>query len=109
MGIYLGIDISKSSSMALNSGGRILARSERAHGVSRPESGWGEHHAEGVWWSDPVVIACDLIDQVGTKGIEVMGISGIGSCVLLADEAGTPLRSAARLSSGPTTYIVRHL
>ncbi|MFI6047022.1 FGGY-family carbohydrate kinase [Nocardia sp. NPDC051321] len=93
---FLGVDIGTASSKGVltDESGTILARSERAHGVSTPHPGWVEHDAELVWWADFVAIIRDLIDAAGGATLDGLAVSGIGPCLLPADATGRPLRPA---------------
>ncbi|MEU0540492.1 FGGY-family carbohydrate kinase [Nocardia sp. NPDC005978] len=92
--MLLGIDIGTSASKGVlaDHRGRVLRRAERAHRVSMPRPGWFEHDAETVWWADFRAIAREL----GAAGqpIEALAVSGIGPCLLPADDGGQPLRPA---------------
>jgi xylulokinase len=46
-----------------------------------------------VWWDELVRICRDLL-SVGTVEVMAVGLSGMGPCVLVADEADEPLRPA---------------
>ncbi len=90
----MGIDIGTSSSKGVltDADGRILATAVRTHSVDRPHPGWVEMHAE-QWWQEFVELAREL---VATTDIDVaaVGVSGMGPCVLVTDESGSPLRPA---------------
>ncbi|GAA0384804.1 sugar kinase [Acrocarpospora corrugata] len=89
---FLGVDIGTSSSkgVLVDSAGRVLASAVREHEVSRPRPGHVEMDGE-AWWTEFRELAAEL-----TAGAEVtaVGVSGMGPCVLLTDEAGRPLRPA---------------
>jgi xylulokinase len=91
--VVLGVDIGTSSSkgvlVALD--GRILHTATREHAVSRPAAGHVEMDGE-IWWREFESIAAEL--TAGGESVVAVGVSGMGPCVLLADEAGTPLRPA---------------
>jgi xylulokinase len=93
--LYLGIDIGSSSSkgVLVDQTGRICARAQLHHQVSRPRPGWAEHDAELVWWSDFVALARELTAQA-TRPLTAVGVSGIGPCFLPIDGASRPLRPA---------------
>jgi len=90
--VVLGVDIGTSSSkgvlVALD--GRVVASAVREHDVSRPAPGQVEMDA-ALWWEEFVSLSQEL-----TPGHEVVavGVSGMGPCVLMTDEAGVPLRPA---------------
>ncbi|HEY4225699.1 MAG TPA: FGGY family carbohydrate kinase [Pseudolysinimonas sp.] len=89
----LGVDIGTSSSkgvlVALD--GRILRTSTREHAVSRPGPGMVEMDGD-LWWREFVELAEELTS--GDETVVAVGVSGMGPCVLLTDEAGVPLRPA---------------
>ncbi|MET8652159.1 FGGY-family carbohydrate kinase [Nocardia aurea] len=94
--IFLGIDIGTSASKGALVGedGVIVAKAERAHGVSRPKPGWVEHDAETVWWADFRDITRELLAGREDAALHGLAVSGIGPCLLPADAEGNPLRPA---------------
>lgn len=90
----LGVDIGTSSSkgVLLTLDGLLLATAVREHAVERPLPGHVEMDAD-VWWSELVAIARELLDTIDVHVVAV-GVSGMGPCVLLTDDDGTPLRPA---------------
>ncbi|MDQ0727969.1 FGGY-family carbohydrate kinase [Microbacterium sp. W4I20] len=91
----LGVDIGTSSSkgVLVDDDGVIVATVTRAHEVSRPRSGWVEMDAR-VWWDEFVWITRDLIAAAPDAEIAGVGVSGMGPCILLADEHDEPVRPA---------------
>ncbi|WP_435748058.1 FGGY-family carbohydrate kinase [Microbacterium sp. PMB16] len=91
----LGVDIGTSSSkgVLVDDGGVILATAIRAHEVSRPRSGWVEMDGR-VWWDEFVAITHELIAAAPEAEIVGVGVSGMGPCILLADEHDEPVRPA---------------
>lgn len=93
----LGVDIGTSSSkgVLVDAAGVIVATATRAHDVSRPRSGWVEMDAR-IWWDEFVAIALDLQADPAAQGVEIIavGVSGMGPCVVLADERDEPVRPA---------------
>ncbi len=93
MEAVLGVDIGTSSSkgvlVALD--GRVLATATREHAVARPAPGFVEMPPE-TWWAE----FCSLARELTAAGERVLGVgvSGMGPCVAMTDEAGTPLRQA---------------
>ncbi|MEO3928443.1 FGGY-family carbohydrate kinase [Micromonosporaceae bacterium B7E4] len=91
---FLGVDIGTSSSkgVLVDETGRVLASAAREHEVSRPRPGHVEMDGE-LWWTEFRELAQEL---TGVSGVEVaaVGVSGMGPCVLVTDETGTPLRPA---------------
>ena len=90
----LGVDIGTSSSkgVLVDFDGRILATAVRAHPVDRPHPGQVEMAAE-LWWDEFVQLSRELLGAVEVDVVAV-GVSGMGPCVLLTDEAGVALRPA---------------
>ncbi|GDY29668.1 FGGY-family carbohydrate kinase [Gandjariella thermophila] len=95
-GLLLGVDIGTSSSkgVLVEPDGTIVARAQRPHEVSTPHPGWVEHDAETVWWQDFLAITRELVAAANGRPLAGLGLSGIGPCLLPADEAGKPLRPA---------------
>ncbi|WP_327001632.1 FGGY-family carbohydrate kinase [Dactylosporangium sp. NBC_01737] len=93
MKAFLGVDIGTSSSkgVLVDAAGRVLATAVREHEVSRPFPGHVEMDGE-VWWAEFTSIAAEL--TAGGATVAAVGVSGMGPCVLLADDAGVPLRPA---------------
>jgi xylulokinase len=90
----LGVDIGTSSSkgvlVALD--GRLLAQASREHAVDRPGPGQVEMDAT-VWWREFGELARELSASADAM-VRAVGVSGMGPCTLLTDEAGHPLRPA---------------
>ncbi|MFJ9586087.1 FGGY-family carbohydrate kinase [Streptomyces acidicola] len=89
----LGVDIGTSSSKGVLVGddGTVLATAVRPHAVSRPRPGHVEMDAR-VWWDEFVSLARELSESGAP--VRAVGVSGMGPCVALTDEAGVPLRPA---------------
>lgn len=91
----VGVDIGTSSSKGVLVGtdGAVIATATREHRVERPAPGQVEMDA-GIWWDEFAEICRELLAAPSARGAEVLavGVSGMGPCVLLTDEAGTPLR-----------------
>lgn len=92
--VVLGVDIGTSSSkgVLVSMDGRLRAQAVREHRVSRPAAGQVEMDA-GVWWSEFVELTRELLAG-GDRDVAAVGVSGMGPCTVLADEAGDPLRPA---------------
>src|SRR5215210_1288209 len=90
----IGVDIGTSSSkgVLVDLDGRVLASEVVEHGVQRPGPGMLEMDGT-VWWEELVAIARTLLADRSVDVVAV-GVSGMGPCVLLTDEAGEPLRPA---------------
>ncbi|RKT55303.1 FGGY-family carbohydrate kinase [Saccharothrix australiensis] len=95
-GLLLGIDIGTASAkgVLVTPGGVVLARASRAHRTSTPRPGWVEHDAETVWWADFSALSRELVAAAAGRPLAGLAVSGIGPCLLPADEAGRPLRPA---------------
>jgi xylulokinase len=99
----LGVDIGTSSSkgVLVDEDGTVLATAVRPHTVSRPRPGHVEMDAR-VWWDEFTSIARELLESLKSPtksprdgaSVTAVGVSGMGPCVALADEADTPLRPA---------------
>ncbi|MFF3816902.1 FGGY-family carbohydrate kinase [Streptomyces bluensis] len=89
----LGVDIGTSSSkgVLVDHDGTVLATAVRPHAVSRPRPGHVEMDAR-VWWDEFASLARELSPSRGP--VRAVGVSGMGPCVALTDEAGVPLRPA---------------
>lgn len=95
MGFTLGVDVGTSSTkgVLVASDGTIVATATRVHDVQRPHTGWVEMDG-GIWWDEFVSIAHELIAAAPDARIDAVGVSGMGPCVLLADEDDRPVRPA---------------
>ncbi|QMU96604.1 sugar kinase [Microbacterium esteraromaticum] len=91
----LGVDIGTSSSkgVLVTEDGTILATAVRAHEVDRPRSGWVEMDGR-IWWDEFIAIAQELIAAAPDARVHAVGVSGMGPCILLADEHDEPVRPA---------------
>ena len=90
IGVDIGTSASKGVLIALD--GQVLHSSVVEHAVDRPAAGLVEMDAK-VWWDELVRICRDLL-SVGTVEVMAVGLSGMGPCVLVVDEADEPLRPA---------------
>lgn len=93
----LGVDIGTSSTKGVlvdASSGEVIASTSRAHEVNRPRPGWVEMDAD-TWWDEFGQISTQLL-QHDTEQLAIIGVgvSGMGPCVLLADEHDQPTRPA---------------
>lgn len=91
----LGVDIGTSSSKGVLAGadGAILASATRAHQVDRPQVGRVEMDPR-IWWNEFVEITRELLAAVEDAEVTAVGVSGMGPCVVLADEQDEPVRPA---------------
>lgn len=95
MSLLIGIDIGTASSkgVLVRSDGTVVATAVRPHAVDMPRAGWFEHDAVTTWWADFCALAGELAARAdGPLG--GLAVSGIGPCLLPADEDGQPLRPA---------------
>ncbi len=90
----IGVDIGTSSSkgVLVDLNGRLLHTSVVEHSVDRPGPGMVEMDAR-IWWYEFAAICRDLLSGRSVEVVAV-GVSGMGPCVLLTDEADEPLRPA---------------
>ena len=104
----LGVDIGTSSSKGVLAGedGAILASATRAHEVDRPQVGWVEMDAR-IWWDEFVEITRELLAAVDDAEVVAVGVSGMGPCVVLADEHDEPVRPA--ILYGVDTRAIRQI
>ncbi|PCE15445.1 sugar kinase [Microbacterium sp. SZ1] len=91
----LGVDIGTSSSkgVLVDAEGAIVATATRSHEVSRPRAGWVEMDGD-VWWDEFVAITRELLSATQDAEIVGVGASGMGPCILLADDDDRPVRPA---------------
>lgn len=94
----VGVDIGTSSSKGVLVDvvtGDVLATEVAAHAVERPRTGHVEMDGR-LWWEEFVLLAGRLAAAAAQRGIEIaaVGVSGMGPCILLADEADAPVRPA---------------
>ncbi|GAB3603456.1 FGGY-family carbohydrate kinase [Microbacterium aureliae] len=96
----LGVDVGTSSTKGVlvdARTGAVLATATLAHDVARPRPGHVEMDA-GVWWNEFVTLSSRLLGDAVAAGDEsrviAVGVSGMGPCVLLADEEDQPVRPA---------------
>jgi xylulokinase len=90
----VGVDIGTSTSKGVLVGldGTLLRTAVREHTVDRPGPGMVEMDA-GLWWEEFVSLVRELLVGAEARPVAV-GLSGMGPCVLLADDDDTPLRPA---------------
>lgn len=93
-GCVIGVDIGTSSTkgVLVTLDGTVLASRILEHEVSRPAPGYVEMDGK-LWWSEFRQITAELVTEA-PDAVVAVGVSGMGPCVLLTDETGTPLRPA---------------
>jgi xylulokinase len=91
----LGIDVGTGSTKAVLAtlDGAIVASAERPHETAHPRPGFFEHDADAIWW-EGVRSVCRELAAHSEWGPRAVCVSGVGPCVLAADEALRPLRPA---------------
>lgn len=91
----LGVDVGTSSTkgVLVDASGSILATATRVHEPERPHTGWVEMDAT-IWWQEFVEITRELLAATPDAEVIAVGVSGMGPCVLLADENDRPVRPA---------------
>jgi xylulokinase len=92
--VVLGVDIGTSSSkgVLVDTDGRVVASAVREHVVDRPAPGRFEMSAH-IWWDEFRSLTHELLAGPDTDVVAV-GVSGMGPCVLLTDDADVPVRAA---------------
>jgi xylulokinase len=93
----LGVDVGTGSTKAVLAAldGAIVASAERPHETAHPRPGWFEHDADAIWWEGVRAICAEVRAQAGPRWTpRAVCVSGVGPCVLPADEAMRPLRPA---------------
>jgi xylulokinase len=95
--VLLGIDMGTGSTkgVLVDTAGVVIASATQAHGMDLPRPGWAEVDAESTWWRDVCDISARLIGEM-PSGSTLAGVcvSGVGPCLVLCDDALTPLRPA---------------
>ncbi|MCE0487376.1 FGGY-family carbohydrate kinase [Ornithinimicrobium sediminis] len=91
---YLGVDIGTSSTkgVLVVDDGTVARSASRPHTVSRPAPGFVESDP-ATWWEELVSLAEELTGD-GAYAVAAVGVSGMGPCVVLTEEDGTPVRPA---------------
>ena len=92
--VVMGVDIGTSSSkgVLVDFEGKIHATAVRGHDVSRPAPCQVEMDA-AVWWDEFKEISRELTATDNLRVVGV-GVSGMGPCVVVADQQARPLRPA---------------
>ncbi|QGF22883.1 FGGY-family carbohydrate kinase [Raineyella fluvialis] len=94
-GVVLGVDIGTSSTKAVALGldGRILGTATRLHGVERDQPGQVSMDGE-MWWAEFVDL-CTELSLHAPEGFAAVGVSGMGPTLMLCDDEGHGVASAA--------------
>jgi xylulokinase len=92
----LGVDIGTSSSKGVLvdiTDGSVVSTAVIPHTVQRPCAGWVEMDGE-IWWDEFVQLTRRLLADAPSARVVCIGVSGMGPCVLLTDDADKPVRPA---------------
>lgn len=91
---YLGVDVGTSSTkgVVVLEDGSVARSATREHRVQRPAGGQVEMDP-AIWWEELDSLAGELTGD-GAFDIAAVGVSGMGPCVALTEEDGTPVRPA---------------
>jgi len=94
--LVLGVDVGTSSAKGVlaTPDGRVVARAESPHAISRPRPGWAEHNPERVWWGSFLDVCHQLLRCTGGPDVAAVCCSGLGPCLLPVDGEFRPLRPA---------------
>lgn len=93
--VVLGIDLGTSSAKVVlaTPRGDLLAQSTRGYPVARPHPGWAETDP-GQWWTAIVDAVHEVTRARPDATVRGIGFSGQMHGVVLADQAGQPVRPA---------------
>lgn len=93
--LLLGVDVGTSSTkgVLVREDGTVVANAVREHRTATPRPGWAEHDPKRDWWDGFRAVTGELLPVAGER-VGAIGVSGLGPCVLAADESGAPLRPA---------------
>jgi xylulokinase len=93
--LVLGIDVGTSATKAVlaDADGKVIDSAREEHTFEQPRPGYAEQNAEAIWWGDTVKVIRALLHERPDEPAAVC-VSGIGPCVLVADDAGRPLHPA---------------
>jgi xylulokinase len=95
--LLLGIDIGTGSTkgVLVDTAGVVLASATIPHAMSLPRPGWAEVDAQSTWWGEVCEISRRLTAEIPLgSNLAAVCVSGVGPCLVLCDDALTPLRPA---------------
>jgi xylulokinase len=95
--LLLGIDMGTGSTkgVLVDTAGTVIATATHAHTMDLPRPGWAEVDAEALWWREVCELGNRLTGQMPSGArLAAMCVSGVGPCLVLCDDALTPLRKA---------------
>lgn len=92
--VTLGVDVGSSSTkgVLVTLDGQVVAVAERRHELRSLAPGRVEHDWR-EWWSEFASVCRELLDDRPVR-LEAVSVSGLGPCLLPADDDGRPLRAA---------------
>jgi xylulokinase len=95
--VLLGIDMGTGSTKGIlvDTAGVVVAAATLSHAMNLPRPGWAEVDAESLWWREVCELSTRLTAEM-PSGSRLAGVcvSGVGPCLVLCDDALTPLRPA---------------
>ena len=97
MDLLLGIDMGTGSTkgVLVDTAGTVIASATRAHAMDLPRPGWAEVDAEALWWREVCELSHRLTREMPSGSrLAAVCVSGVGPCLVLCDDALTPLRPA---------------
>lgn len=94
IGCVLGLDLGTSGIkvVLVDAGGQVIARAERAYGVSSPHPGWAE--TDPARWEDAARAGVAEVLAVVDADVRAVGIDGQMHGTVLIDRDGQPVRPA---------------
>lgn len=94
--LYVGIDLGTSgaSGVLVDDQGAEHGAAQTSYQSTYPHRGHVEQDPELDWWRATVELCQSLLAKVDTRRIGAVCVSGLGPCVVVADDAGRPLRQA---------------
>ena len=95
---FMGIDIGTfgSKGTIIDENACVIAEHSLNHTMYTPKTGYAEHDAEKIWWTEFCIISNELIKKSGInpESIKSVGCSTIAPCCLPVDKDLKPLRNA---------------
>src|SRR5437763_2862719 len=90
--LAVGVGTSSTQACVVDMAGRVVRHANRSHSPVSPGPGQFEMDA-AVWWLEFASLSRELLGP-GDVEVQAVGVSGMGPCVLIADESDKPLRPA---------------
>jgi xylulokinase len=105
--LLLGIDMGTGSTkgVLVDTAGVVVAAATLSHAMDLPRPGWAEVDAESLWWREVCELSTRLTAEM-PSGSNLAGVcvSGVGPCLVLCDDALTPLRPAILYGVEPRVF-----